>query len=191
MGVLDLFRKTKDEVHGARVLVCAIDSRFADVLKRDSGIYERYYPTSTAVFPSINAFLGRLEEKYDVVHLLADVTETGTIRDTGGDEVTGTQLIQRCCDHDVKLLWVASDNPADRYIKGFAARGKRLNLVMTLQRKGANFTSFLQNIFSRMAHGEAMPAAWNAICPQIPQSDHMGAPESIFFAGRGALRLLA
>ena len=39
MGILDLFRKTKDEVHGARVLVCAVDSRFDDLLKIDSEVY--------------------------------------------------------------------------------------------------------------------------------------------------------
>src|SRR4030095_2897933 len=89
-----------------------------------------------------------------------------------------TELIRRCCDHYVKLLWSASDNPPDRYIKGF---GKRLNLVMTLERKGPNFPCFLQDILSRMAYGETMPVAWNAICPQVPRSDHNGPPESIFF----------
>jgi len=38
MGILDLFRKNKDEVHGARALVCAVDSRFDDLLKEDSEI---------------------------------------------------------------------------------------------------------------------------------------------------------
>jgi hypothetical protein len=33
MGILDLFRKNKDEVQGTRVLVCAIDNRFDDLLK--------------------------------------------------------------------------------------------------------------------------------------------------------------
>src|SRR5438128_1473836 len=132
MSILDLFRKNKDEVHGTKVLVCAIDRRFDDVLKQDSETYGHYYrATTTEVLPSIQALLGRLEQKFDVVHLIADVTEAGTIRDASGHEITGTELIQRCCDHDVKLLWAASDNLPERYIKGFGARGKRLNLVMT------------------------------------------------------------
>jgi len=192
MGILDLFRKSKDEVHGAKVLVCTCDSRFNDLLQADSDVYGRYYrATSTEVLPNMQALLGRLEGKYDIVHLLADVSETGTIRDAEGQEVMGTELIQRCCDHSVKLLWSASDNPPDRYIKGFEARGKRLNLVMTLQRKGPNFPTFLQNILSRMAYGETMPVAWNAICSQIPGSEHKDVPDSIFFAGRGGVRLLA
>lgn len=192
MGILDLFRNNKDEVRGARVLVCAVDKRFDGLLQEDSEIYGRYYQaTTTAVLPDIQALLGRLEEKFDIVHLIAEVTETGTIRDASGREITGTDLIQRCCDHNVKLLWAASDNPPERYINGFGARGKRLNLVMTLKRKGPNFPSFLQEMLSRMAYGDTMPVAWNDICPQIPRSEHRDAPESIFFAGRGGVRLLA
>ena len=192
MGILDFFRKNKDEVQGTRVLVCAIDNRFDDLLKQDSEIYGRYYrATTTALLPTIQALLGRLEQTSDIVHLIADVTESGTIRDASGHEITGTELIQRCCDHDVKLLWAASDNPPDRYINGFGARGKRLNLVMTLKRKGPNFPGFLQKMLSRMAYGDTMPVAWNDICPQIPRSEHKDAPESIFFPGRGGVRLLA
>jgi hypothetical protein len=192
MGILDLFRKNRDAVNGARVLVCAFDDRFDDLLKGDSEIYLRYYRATTKMLlPSIQALLGRLEQKYDIVHLICDVTENGTIRDARGQEITGTELIQRCCDQNVKLLWSASDNPPERYIKGFGARGKRLNLVMTLKRKGPNFPSFLQKLLSRMAYGDTMPVAWSDICPQIPRADHPDAPESIFFAGRGGVKLLA
>jgi hypothetical protein len=192
MGILDLFRKDRDEVPGAKVLVCALDNRFDDLLKGDSEVYARYYrATTTAVFPSIQALLRHLEQKYDIVHLLCDVTANGTITDFNGEDITGTGLIQRCCDQNVKLLWSGSDNSADRYIKGFGARGKRLNLVMTLKRKGPNFPNFLQKLLSQMANGNTMPVAWNALCPQIPGSDHPDAPESIFLAGRGGVRLLA
>jgi hypothetical protein len=192
MGILDLFRKDKDEVHGAKVLVCALDNRFDDLLKGDSEIYGRYYrATTVAVLPSIEALIGRMEQKYDIVHLLCDVTPHGTITDADGEEITGTELIQRCCDQNVKLLWSGSDNPPERYINGFGARGKRLNLVMTLKRKGPNFHGFLRKLLSQMADGDTMPVAWNDLCPQIPGSDHPDAPESIFFAGRGGVRLLA
>jgi hypothetical protein len=190
MGILDLFRK--DEIFGPKVLVCALDSRFDELLKSDSEVYGQYYrATTTAVFPSVRALLGHFEQKYDIVHLLCDVTANGTITDASGEEITGTEIIQRCCDQNVKLLWSASDNPPERYIKGFGARGKRLNLVMTLTRKGPNFPSFLQKLLSRMAYGDTMPVAWNDLCPQIPGSDHPDAPESIFFAGRGGVKLLA
>jgi hypothetical protein len=143
------------------------------------------------VLPSIQALLGRLEQKYDIVHLLCYITANGTIADANGEEITGTELVQRCGDQNVKLLWSGSDNQPERYIKGFGARGKRLNLVTTLKRNGLNFPGFLQKLVSQMANGETMPVAWNALCPQIPGSNHPDAPESIFFAGRVGVRLLA
>lgn len=192
MSILNLFRKDKDEVHGAKVLVCDLGNRLDDLLNDDSEIYGRYYrATTSAVLPGIQELLRHLEQKYDIVHLLCDVTPNGTIVDANGEEITGTELIQRCCDHNVKLLWSGSDNPPERYLKGFGARGKRLNLVMTLKRKGPNFPSFLQKLLSRMAYGDTMPVAWNDLCPQISGSNHPDAPESIFFAGRGGVKLLA
>ena len=192
VGILDRFRKNKDEVHGARVLVCAIDGRFEELVKQDSEIYRRHYRATTAVvLPSLQVLTERLEQRFDIVHLIADVTDAGTIRDAGGHQTTGTELIQCCCDHDVKLLWAAVDNLPERYVKGFAARGKRLNLVMTINRKGPNFASFLQKLLSRLACGDTMPIAWNDICPQIPHLNPKDAPESIFFAGRANVKLLA
>jgi len=88
MGILEFFQKKRDEVHGTRVLVCAFDNRFDDILKVDSDIYRRYYSaTTTELLPSIQALLGRLEQKYDIVHLIADVTENGTIRDANGQQI--------------------------------------------------------------------------------------------------------
>jgi hypothetical protein len=192
MGILDLFRKNRDEVHGAKVLVCALDNRFDELVKKDAEIYGRHYKaTTTTIFPGLQALLERLEQNFDIVHLVCDVTQNGTISDATGKEITGTELIQRCCDHDVKLLWCASDNPAERYIKGFGARGKRLNLVMTLARKGSNFSSSLEKLLSQMAHGETMPNAWNNLWPQVPGAPHPDAPESIFYAGRASVKLPA
>jgi hypothetical protein len=154
MGILDLFRKDKDEVHGAKALVCASDNRFDGLLKGDSEVYGRYYrATTAAVLPNIQSLLGRLEQRYDIVHLLCDVTANGTITDVDGEEITGTELIQRCCNQNVKLFWSGSDNPPERYIKGFGARGKRLNLVMTLKRKGPNFPDFSRNYYRKWLAG--------------------------------------
>lgn len=191
MGILDLFRRGKDEVVGTKVLVCTLDGRFSNFLKEDSDVYIRHYrSTTTGTFSEIQSLLGRLEQGYDVLHLLSDVTANGTIRDSSGGEITGTSLIERCCDQNVKLLWAATDNPSEYYIRGFRARGKRLNLVMTLKRKGSNFPNFLEGLLSRMSLGDTMPVAWNDLCPQIPRAEHPNAPESIFFAGRGGVRLL-
>jgi hypothetical protein len=49
MSLLDLFRK--DEVIGAKVLVCALATGFDDLLDGDHEVYRQYYPaTSKAIF---------------------------------------------------------------------------------------------------------------------------------------------
>lgn len=186
MGILGLFRK-KDEVVGAKVLVCALDSRFADLLRADTETYRRYYPATTATtFVNIDELMKAITQSYDVVHLLCEVSASGAIE---GSNIIGTELIERCCASNVKLLWVASSNAADGYIKGFKARGKRLNLVMTINRHGPKFSNFLEKLLAMIVDGDTMPVAWNALRPQVPGSGHQDSPDAIFFAGRGSVRL--
>jgi hypothetical protein len=186
MGILGLFRG-RDEVVKSKVLVCALNSRFADLVRADSETYKRCYPATTATtFSNIDELIKAITRGYDVVHLLCDVSPSGAI---DGSNIIGTELIERCCASNVKLLWVASSNAAEGYIKGFKARGKRLNLVMTIDRHGPQFSNFLEKLLTRMSSGDAMPAAWNELCPQVPGSSHQDSPDAIFFAGRGTVRL--
>ena len=57
MGILDLLRKNRDEVHGARVLVCAVDNRFDELLKEDSEIYRRYYRGNSSLMAEVAVLL--------------------------------------------------------------------------------------------------------------------------------------
>jgi hypothetical protein len=108
------------------------------------------------------------------------------IADSAGNEITGTELIQRCGDADVKLFWLASDNKADGYTKNFKRSVKPMNLVMTLSRNGAAFSTFLGQLLNDMSSGTLMPNAWVAIVPQgnINDPRHADKPGMIFFAGR-------
>lgn len=184
MGILDLFRK--DEVRGSKVLVCSIGPKFDDALRSDSQVYKRFYPATTSTtFTGIQQLIEALAQKYDIVHLLCDVSPEGAIAG-----VNGTELIKKCCESNIKLLWIASNNSSDAYTKGFNARGQKINLVMVIDRRGPFFSPFLTNLLVKVSSGEAMPAAWNQLCPQVPSSVHPDAPDAIFFAGRGGVRLL-
>ncbi len=190
MGFLDLFRR--DEVVGSRVLVCRLGSRFEELVSADSLTYTRFYPsTTTSSFRSTQELLEGLSRQYDIVHLFCDVLPNGTIRGDGNDdEVTGTAVLEECCKSNVKLLWLASDNDADLYIRGFNARGKRINLVMTMDRNGSRFSDFLDKLLFRMFYGDPMPVAWTDLIPQVPDhAVHRDLPACIFFAGRGRVRL--
>ena len=127
-----------------------------------------------------------LEQQYDIVHLLCRISSTGAV----GESASGAaELIDKCCAAGIKLLWIASDNDAQGYIKGFPLRGRSLNLVMTLKRNRPQFAGFVANLLARMSQGESMPVAWNQLFPQVPGASHAGAPETIVAAGRGGVRL--
>jgi hypothetical protein len=191
MGIRDWFHKQgQDEVTGTKVLVCALDARFNELVETDGQIYRQYYPaTTTIVFSDTQELTEALKRPFDIVHLLCDALSDGIVKDINGNEISGIELIQKCCENDVKLLWLASDNPPDVYIQGFKARGKRVNLVMTINRNGSKFSDFLDKILFRMFYGDTMPIAWVDLCPQIPGSSHLDSPECLFYAGRGRVKL--
>lgn len=188
MGILDFFRR--DEVVGSRVLVCAIDPRFAELVTTDSQIYQRFYRfTKATLFSTVHELTEALGHRYDIVHLFCDVTPSGVLIDRESNKMRSTGLLEKCCLTNVKLLWIASDNPPDTYINAFNARGKRINLVMTLARNDPIFSDFLEKLLFRIFYGDTIPVAWNDLCPQAPGTLHPDAPSCILFAGRGAVRL--
>jgi hypothetical protein len=188
MGLFDAFRK--DEVTASKALVGSLDASFADWLKMDTGVYKRFYPATTSTaFTDLSQLTGAIGQKYDIVHLLCNVTADGAIVDGSGSKISGTDLVKKCVEADVKLLWIASNNPSDAYIKGFNTRGQKINIVMVKDRRGPFFAPFLTNLLAKMSGGESMPNAWNQLNPQVPSSVHPDAPDAIFVAGRGAARL--
>lgn len=82
------------------------------------------------------------------------------------------------------IVIVASENEA----KGYNAAGKpagygQANLVMTLERRGANFSQFFFKLFSEMFGGKSMPMAWVKLAPQGGKTGHEDCPGTIFVAG--------
>jgi hypothetical protein len=192
MGVLDWLRKKpQDNILGSKILVCSLGNRFAELVQTDGEIWQRFYSSVTVRnFSAVGELEAAIGQHYDVVHLLCDVSPAGVVADSMGKSLSGTSLIEKCCDSDVKLLWIASDNTAEGYLNGFKARGKRINLVMTLQRRGDHLSRALEKLLSRMCVGEKMPVAWATLWPQVPGTEDPDALASIFFAGRGDVGLL-
>jgi hypothetical protein len=192
LAIRELFRRrSQDEVVGTKILVASLDSKFTELVKTDCICYSQCYPApSTKVIESTEKLLQIIGSGYDIVHLFCDVLPDGNIVDLHGDKTAGTTLIQRCCDSDVKLLWLASENKPEGYIRGFKAPGKPLNLVLTIDRRGSRFPSFLENLLRKMSAGETMPVAWVSLSPQNTNDlRNQNAPACIFAAGRGGVRL--
>lgn len=114
----------------------------------------------------------------DVLLIYAEVQSDGTIVGWPG----GLHDIIRKANSPIAI--VASENEA----KGYIAAGKpagygQTNLVMTLQRKGANFAQFFFKLFSEMFGGRSMPMAWVKLAAQGGKAGHADCPETIFVAG--------
>lgn len=192
MGLRELFRKhTQDEVVGTKILVASLDPKFAEWAKTDCSCYSQFYPApDEIVFENAQQLFSGIDKRYDIVHLFCDVSPEGNIIEGEGNTVAGAALIQRCCDADVKLLWLASQNKPEGYIKGFKATGKALNLVLTIDRIGPCFSTFLGNLLRKMSAGETMPAAWVALAAQTSSDPrHQDLPSCIFAAGRASVKL--
>jgi hypothetical protein len=81
------------------------------------------------------------------------------------------------------IVIVASENDAQSYIATEKSTShSQANLIMTLDRKGAAFTSFFSELFEMMYKGKSMLVAWVELAPQIPGAAHDNCPETIFSA---------
>ena len=191
MGLWNLFgMRPPDEVTGTKVLLCSLGQKFAKLFRDDRISYSRFYPAVTVTdFSTIKQLFEAIEKKYDIVHMFCDVTPRGMVTDGRGSTITGTSLIEKCADSNVKLLWIASENNPEGYIKGFKLAGKHINLVMTISRKGSKFSAFVEKLFAKLSRGETMPAAWAALAPQASGRSQQDLPSCIFAAGRPNVRL--
>jgi hypothetical protein len=121
----------------------------------------------------------------DVLFLYCDMERDGRIRNWRG----GLREIIR--DTGATVVVVASENESDAYIAAGKDRGYgRANLVMTLQRRGNVFPSFIARLFADMKRGVSMPVAWVKLAPQVPGHEHPNCPGTIFSceAGQVAFR---
>jgi len=192
MGIRDLFKKrAQDEVLGTKILVASLNGKFAEWARADAGCYSRFYSApAEGTFEQVEELLKAIGKGYDVVHLFCDVTSDGAITDTRGQQIPATRVLQACSESDVKLLWVASENKPEGYVKGFKPTGNPLNLVLTIDRRSSRFTGFLENLLRKMSAGETMPVAWVSLAPQISKDPrNQNAPACIFAAGRGGVKL--
>lgn len=173
---------------GTTVLVCVLDPKFTEVADADADAYKAYYPHVTCrAVSSLSELTDTLKQHFTVVHMFCDVEETGKVRGLG---ISGTHLIRKCQESDVKLLWIASDNATAGYISGFNPKGQRISLVMTIRRRDGIFEAFLRDLLARLAEGRTLPLAWAELSPQSPKAPEQAyLPETIYYAGGGQLKL--
>jgi len=145
------------------------------------GLIEADLALLTGAFVRVEV-LERSVPKCDVLFLYGRLTAAGAV------EGLGQGLREVIRDSGAKVVIVALENPVEHYIKAGAAKAYgQANLVMTLDRRGDAFARFFSNLFSMMKRGDSMSSAWAELCPQVPDMEHPGCPDTIFACEIGPL----
>ena len=170
-----LFGRRAEVVNGTRVLVASLGRVAGGGLEdEDAGVYAEFY-RRVRVFKALDAdgltdAVGSGD--YDVLHLFCEMDANGRLVAGDDSRLKGGKLLEACRKGDVKVLFLAQDNPVEYYSLAFLdrdnPRGLGLNLVLTMERKGGLFGGFLRGLLQRTSAGASLPVAWVALAPQIP-----------------------
>jgi hypothetical protein len=180
--------KEISKVQPTRILVCTIadSSQFEQEALSDASIYKRYYPN--VVFKSVqnaNGFIDLIKSKeFDAVHIFGEVSQQGM---AGGMVVKEIQ--DSCVKNGIKIIFWASGRSLNINMKHF--KSGLFHLIVTLDRKGAIFATFLDGILSQLSGGKSLPLAWVNIAPPNPKSSANNLqPACVFSAGAGQMKFL-
>jgi hypothetical protein len=180
--MFSLFKsKAGSNPRGSAILVASLVDSFAAEMEMDADVYRRHYRTVEArVFPGpvelVEAIRGN-----DLLHFFGSIDAEGHLNTALGGQLAATMLLEACLSSNVKVVIIASENDADAYVRGVPA--KPINLVMTLDRRGKNFSEFLDKVCGLLVTGSTLPVAWTKIALQRsgPSDDNL--PTCIFHAG--------
>jgi hypothetical protein len=120
--------------------------------------------------------------KCDVLLLYSDLSSDGRIANTKmwlGEVVRAS---------GATVLVVASENPGPAYTASKGPGYGRVNLVLTLSRRGEAFPRFFVRLFEDMKRGTPMPMAWVKMAPQGPVAERGELPSTIFACMAGGVR---
>ncbi len=118
----------------------------------------------------------------DVLLIYVAVCMNGALR---GTDSTLRQIIY---ESGAKIVVVANENDPAHYILSLKQAGNgHANIVLTIDRRGWIFASFLNRLFEIMAKGISMPVAWVRLAPQRPGKDHPDCPSTIFLCEAGSV----
>jgi hypothetical protein len=112
--------------------------------------------------------------KCDVLFLYSDLSADGRI---AGTQMWLGELVRAC---EATVLVVATENPGPAYNASKGPGYGRVNLVMTLDRRGDLFARFFVRLFEDMKRGTPMPLAWVKLAPQGPVPAHSELPGTMF-----------
>jgi hypothetical protein len=138
------------------------------------------------LFPKVEVGSGLQIPKCAVLFVYTDITSDGEIG--LGQGLTIRHLAERAA---ASIVVLAAPNSWEHIAQAVKQGGpKRANLVCTLDRKGANFSSYFRKLFELMRAGKSMPMAWNSLAPQVPSriDPHTNVPETVAILEAGQVK---
>jgi len=134
-----------------------------------------------SVFYSITESTGAAP-KCDVLLLYATINPDGVLQ---GSEYSLRQIIAQS---GAKIVIVASENSPEHYRAALNLPGEgHANLMLTIDRRGWIFFTFISRLFEIIATGISMPVAWVRLAPQRPGMDHEDCPSALFLCETGGV----
>jgi hypothetical protein len=182
-------------INGTRVLVSSLGRESSDGSEdSDAEVYSNFYRrVSVLKAQKTGELLASVRSgDYDVVHLFCEIDEGGRLAADADSWLSGSELLDACREGDVKLLFIANDNPGEGYLKAFSGEGisRGLDFVSTINRNGESFGLFLEGLLRKMSSGETLPVAWVSLAPQIPGGEAKGDQPGLYCSISRAARLM-
>ncbi len=177
-------------IHNPKILLLQIGTLNQSQLDADLTIYCDYYTNvTTKTVNNLKEFIDFISNaSFDLFHLFVNIDKDGNIID-GSDKITVGKIISVIQARNAKYIFFANDSPSDSYTNGSKGLKHTTNIVMTLERKGNNFSEFFKKVFSKVSKGQTLPVAWNEIAPQIPGVEHDNTPSCMAVMGAGSVIL--
>jgi len=171
------------------VLVASVGPGLSPLLDADFAAYShRYAESRREALINAASLLEIVSSQFQIVHLLCRISADGLIIDEEDSKVPFAKVLDETYRRGTKALFLACDNPREAYVNGVKLSGKKMNVIMTLDRRGKAFTAFLFTLLSNLAEGRSMVQSWIKTVPPTDSSSEL--PTCIFAAGLpGALFL--
>lgn len=200
IGILALFwiirKKRKSNkisvIEAPKIVLLQVGTNAQQLLESDLNIYNEYYRTvSSTALKDVNELFQFVETaSFDLFHVFVEISKDGYILDSFENKTTVATIANLMQSNGAKYIVFASNSPAQAYMNAGEYLTHNANIVMTIDRRGDNFTKFFKKIFEKVSKGVPFPEAWHEIQPQGRTTVNECLPETIAVMGADNVVLL-
>jgi len=182
------YKSRMEAVQNPKVLIVAFegDDEGLAMAKADKAVYTNYYRYVEGVKAhSLVTLQSTIDEmKPDLLHLVADVNSQGMLTDPENNQMPLSSIISYTVQKGGSYFILAKNIAREAFAKDTLKLPQQLqvNLLFTVDRKGRNFNSFLNQLFQRISGGEAPGISWVDLNQQ-DNREHPNIPDAVLTLG--------